>query len=197
MHVTGGLVIAIGLALASSLACGSADFAGGLASRRAHVLRVVTAGAPAGLGLYLLLLPLVGAAWSRSALAWGAGYGLASAVTFALLYETLALGPMSVLAPLTAVISAVVPVGVGLLEGGRLASPAILGLLVVIFEGDLAPARATEPAAPTARRCPRVTSLNPTMSAAIAHMTGSESEAWSTTAAPTTAEPRTHDPARA
>ena len=126
-------MIAVVLALTSSLAFGSADFAGGLASRHAHVLRVVTAGAPAGLAVYLLLLPLFGADWSRSALAWGAGYGLASAVTFALLYQALALGPMSILAPLTAVISAVVPVGVGLLEGERLASPAIIGVLLAVL----------------------------------------------------------------
>jgi len=120
---------AILLALASSLGYGGADFAGGLASRDAHVLRVVAAAAPAGLVVNLLLLPILGADCSPSAVAWGAGSGLASAAAFTLLYRTLALGPMSILSPLTAVISAVIPVGVGLLEGERLGTPAVAGLL--------------------------------------------------------------------
>ena len=126
-------MVAILLALASSLGYGGADFAGGLASRDAHVFRVVAAAAPAGLVVNLLLLPVLGADWSASAVAWGAGSGLASAVAFTLLYQTLALGPMSILSPLTAVISAVIPVGVGLLEGERLGTTAALGLLIAVF----------------------------------------------------------------
>ena len=121
------------LALASAAGFGTADFAGGLASRDAHVLRVVAAAIPARLLVNLLLLPILGADWSTTAVAWGAGSGLASAASFALLYQTLALGPMSILAPLTAVISAVIPVGVGLLEGERFGTPAILGLLVAVL----------------------------------------------------------------
>jgi drug/metabolite transporter (DMT)-like permease len=123
-------MVAILLALASSLGYGGADFAGGLASRDAHVLRVVAAAAPAGLVVNLLLLPVLGADWSTSAVAWGAGSGLASAAAFTLLYRTLALGPMSILSPLTAVISAAIPVGVGLVEGERLGTPAVAGLLI-------------------------------------------------------------------
>jgi len=57
-------MVAILLALASSLGYGGADFAGGLASRDAHVFRVVAAAAPAGLLVNLLLLPVLGADWS-------------------------------------------------------------------------------------------------------------------------------------
>ena len=126
-------MVAILLALASSLGYGGADFAGGLASRDAHVLRVVAAAAPAGLVVNLLLLSVLGADWSTSAVAWGAGSGLASAAAFTLLYQTLALGPMSILSPLTAVISAVIPVCVGLLEGERLGTPAVSGLLIAVL----------------------------------------------------------------
>jgi drug/metabolite transporter (DMT)-like permease len=126
-------MVAILLALASSLGYGGADFAGGLASRDAHVLRVVAVAAPAGLVVNLLLLPVLGADWSASAVAWGAGSGLASAVAFTLLYQTLALGPMSILSPLTAVISAAIPVGVGLLEGEHLETTAALGLLIAVL----------------------------------------------------------------
>ena len=53
-------MVAILLALASSLGYGGADFAGGLASRDAHVFRVVAAAAPAGLLVNLFLLPVLG-----------------------------------------------------------------------------------------------------------------------------------------
>ena len=126
-------MVAILLALASSLGYGGSDFAGGLAARDAHVVRVVAAAAPAGLVVNLLLLPILGADWSTSAVAWGAGSGLASAVAFTLLYRTLALGPMSILSPLTAVIAAAIPVGVGLMEGERLGAPAVTGLLIAVL----------------------------------------------------------------
>ena len=54
-------MIALALAVGSSLMYGSADFLGGLATRRAHVLRVVVIAAPASLLLELLLWPAAGA----------------------------------------------------------------------------------------------------------------------------------------
>ncbi|GAB7190418.1 hypothetical protein NUM3379_11240 [Kineococcus sp. NUM-3379] len=108
------------LALVSSLAYGLADFAGGVAARSVPVLRVVAAAAPASLLGVLLLLPVLGARWDPAVLAWGAASGVASAASFALLYRCLALGPMSVLSPVTAVVSAALPVAVGLAAGERL-----------------------------------------------------------------------------
>jgi uncharacterized membrane protein len=121
-------VIALFLALGSSLAYGCADFLGGLGARRAHVLRTVMVAAPASLGVELLLWPLLGASFTPSSLGWGAASGIASAAAFALLYRTLAIGPMNVLSPVTALVSAALPVTVGLLEGERLAAPARVGL---------------------------------------------------------------------
>src|SRR5512139_3461246 len=97
------------LALACSIAYGSADFLGGVAARGAHVLRVVLIAAPISLVVELLLLPAAGADFSSAAVAWGAASGVASAATFALLYRTLAIGPMSVLSPVTALVSATLP----------------------------------------------------------------------------------------
>ncbi|WP_214103910.1 EamA family transporter [Acrocarpospora catenulata] len=116
------------LALASSLAYGCADFLGGLSARGAHVLRTVIIAAPASLAIELALWPLLGAHWSPAALAWGAASGVASAAAFALLYRTLAVGPMSVLSPVTALVSAVLPVGLGLAQGEQLTTYALLGL---------------------------------------------------------------------
>ncbi|WP_225631304.1 EamA family transporter [Streptomyces solaniscabiei] len=121
-------MIALLLALGSSLAYGCADFLGGLGARKAHVLRTVIVAAPASLAVELLLWPVLGATFSTGALAWGAASGVASAAAFALLYRTLAIGPMNVLSPLTALVSAVLPVGVGLLQGEHLGPAGLLGL---------------------------------------------------------------------
>ncbi|MFF2009664.1 EamA family transporter [Streptomyces sp. NPDC058195] len=121
-------MIALLLALGSSLAYGCADFLGGLGARKAHVLRTVLIAAPASLTVELLLWPFLGASFDLATLGWGAASGFASAAVFALLYRTLAIGPMNVLSPLTALVSAVLPVGVGLLQGERLGPAGLIGL---------------------------------------------------------------------
>ncbi|MFC8584845.1 EamA family transporter [Streptomyces sp. NPDC057217] len=121
-------MIALLLALGSSLAYGCADFLGGLGARKAHVLRTVMVAAPASLAVELLLWPFLGASFDAGALGWGAASGVASAAAFVLLYRTLALGPMNVLSPVTALVSAVLPVGVGLLQGEHLGLAGLLGL---------------------------------------------------------------------
>ncbi|MFI9344026.1 EamA family transporter [Streptomyces sp. NPDC052773] len=121
-------MIAVLLALGSSLAYGCADFLGGLGARKAHVLRTVMIAAPASLAVELLLWPVLGASFDAGALGWGAASGVASAAAFALLYRTLAIGPMNVLSPVTALVSAALPVGVGLLQGEHLGLAGLLGL---------------------------------------------------------------------
>ncbi|MFF8196385.1 EamA family transporter [Streptomyces bobili] len=121
-------MIALMMALGSSLAYGCADFLGGLGARKAHVLRTVMIAAPASLVVELLLWPVLGASFSSATLAWGAASGIASAAAFALLYRTLAIGPMNVLSPVTALVSAALPVGVGLLQGEHLSAAGLVGL---------------------------------------------------------------------
>ncbi|MQM28243.1 DMT family transporter [Glycomyces albidus] len=121
-------MIALVLALGSSLAYGTADFLGGLGARRAHVLRTVMIAAPASLVVELVLWPLLGASFTPASLAWGAASGVASAAAFLLLYRTLAIGPMNVLSPVTALVSAMLPVAVGLLQGEHLGTAGLVGL---------------------------------------------------------------------
>jgi uncharacterized membrane protein len=116
------------MALGSSRAYGCADFLGGLGARKAHVLRTVMIAAPASLVVELLLWPVLGASFSGATLAWGAASGIASAAAFALLYRTLAIGPMNVLSPVTALVSAALPVSVGLLQGEHLSAAGLVGL---------------------------------------------------------------------
>ncbi|SDS05902.1 EamA family transporter [Microterricola viridarii] len=116
------------LGLAGALAYGTADFFGGLASRRITALPTSAIAAAAGLTALALTLPWLGGEWSASAIGLGVLAGLAGAVALPLLYACLALGPMSILSPLTAVVSALVPMSVGLARGESL-SPLGYGAL--------------------------------------------------------------------
>lgn len=126
-------VLAVLLALACSVSYGVADFLGGLASRAAPLLRVVGVAMLASLVIEAGLLPLVGGRWSAAALTWGSLAGLASAAGFALLFRSLAIGPMGVLSPVTAVVSAVLPAAFGFAEGERLGAIGVAGIVLAII----------------------------------------------------------------
>jgi drug/metabolite transporter (DMT)-like permease len=132
------------LALGSAIAYGLSDFLGGLFSRHSSVWPVAvvvqTSGAAAVLGASLAFAgdPTPGH------LLWGLVSGLGSGLGTAFLYRGLATGRMSVVAPLSAVGAAILPVAVGLLAGERPEVLAWLGIacalpaiwLVSAGEGD-------------------------------------------------------------
>ncbi|MFD5271545.1 EamA family transporter [Streptomyces sp. NPDC058335] len=134
------------MAVISSFAYGSSDFLGGLAAKHAPVLRVVAIAALAGLAGVLCALPLIGAHFSAQAVAWGMANGLASVAASVLLYRCLALGPMNVLSPLAAVISAVLPLLVALAQGERLEGLAAMGIALAFVAVVLISARPRQPA---------------------------------------------------
>ena len=114
-------MLTAGLGLIGALIFGSADFLGGLAAKRMSSMLVTAVAAASGLAALLVALPFVGGVWSPQAVFWGALSGVSGAVAISLLYACLAIGPMSILSPLTAVVSAVVPMVAGLAGGDRLA----------------------------------------------------------------------------
>jgi drug/metabolite transporter (DMT)-like permease len=117
------------LALLSAVVYGAGDFAGGLASRRLPPPAVVWRTNAIGLAGLLFVAPLFGADEVRAVdLVVGAAAGLAGGVGILLLYRGLAVGTMSIVAPVTAVLAALVPVGVGLVEGERPAAVALAGI---------------------------------------------------------------------
>ncbi|MCS5734582.1 DMT family transporter [Herbiconiux daphne] len=120
------------LGLAGAMIYGGSDFLGALASRRINPLRVTALSAFAGLLLLVALSPLLGAAWSPEAVLWGIVSGVAGAGAIALLYASLAIGPMSILSPLTALVSALVPMTVGLLSGERLPLIGYIALAIAL-----------------------------------------------------------------
>ncbi|MET0674136.1 MAG: EamA family transporter [Microbacterium pygmaeum] len=112
---------------------GSADFFGGLAARRLRAIVVAAVSAGSGLLALILALPLLGGRWLPADIAWGALSGIAGVVAIVLLYACLAVGPMSILSPLTAVVSAIAPMLWGLLvQGDRLSVFGWVGLGVAL-----------------------------------------------------------------
>lgn len=126
-------MLAVIIGVASALVFGSADFLGGMAAKRIATIRTTAIAAAAGLIILLIALPFVGGVWSPSAAAFGALSGISGALAISLLYACLAIGPMSILSPLTAVVSAVVPLSVGLARGERLAPIGYLALGVALI----------------------------------------------------------------
>ena len=106
-------------ALAAALLYGSADFLGGTATRRAHVLSVLLVSGTAGTALVAGAAPLAGGPPRAAGIAWGACAGAAGGVGFMFFYAGLAAGPMSVVAPVSALVCTVLPVAVALAGGER------------------------------------------------------------------------------
>jgi len=135
-------MLTVVLGLAGALVYGAADFLGGLAARRISALRVTAIGALSGVVLLALGTLVVPGRWSFEAVLWGGLSGVTGAAAIALLYACLAIGPMSILSPLTAVTSAIVPLTWGLLTGselGFIAYPAFAIALVAVVLVGLVP----------------------------------------------------------
>lgn len=118
--------------LSGALVYGFADFLGGLAARRVRAVTVAAVAAGVGIVPLLVGLALVGGRFSAAATLWGAVAGVSGGVGVLLLYRALAIGPMSVLSPLTAVFAAVVPVLVAVARGTALSGLAIGALVVAL-----------------------------------------------------------------
>jgi uncharacterized membrane protein len=121
------------LALASAACYGSADFFGGLASRRAHTVAVVVISQGVGLaalGMMMAVLPV--ASPTHRDMLWGGAAGVAGGIGVALLYRALAIGSMAVVAPITAVCAVVVPVATAIAFGERPGARATTGIAVAI-----------------------------------------------------------------
>ena len=120
--------------LAGALVFGAADFLGGLAAKRVSSVLVTAVAALTGFVLLAAAAPFLGGDWNADDVFWGIVSGIAGAIAISLLYACLAIGPMSILSPLTAVVSAVVPMVWGLVVGGERFAPVgywALGLALV------------------------------------------------------------------
>lgn len=107
------------LALAGALFYGLSDFVGGLTSRRTSAWAVAMVAAVTG-GIFVLAASLgLDGDPTGNALVWGVVGGIGNGVGTAFLYRGLAGGRMGVVAPISAVGAALVPVAAGLAGGER------------------------------------------------------------------------------
>ena len=119
---------AILLALGSSVAYGLTDFLGGIAARRAHIFLLGAITQPFGLVILLVIAPLVGGTVTSEVWFWGAVSGVGGAFAYVLLFRALAMGPMSVASPISALVAVVLPVLAGVAFGERLPVIGWLGI---------------------------------------------------------------------
>lgn len=129
-------MLTIILGFATSLVYGFADFFGAIASRRIKPVTVTFVSGAIGLAFLLALSIFVGADFSPGALFWGTAAGITSAIAMSALYASLAIGPISIVSPLSAVISAIVPSAVGFAQGDRFSAVGFASLgaiLVAVF----------------------------------------------------------------
>ncbi|MEV0659980.1 EamA family transporter [Actinomadura luteofluorescens] len=120
------------LALAAALAYGVADFLGGTVTRGSTAIRALTWCVPIGLAVVLVSALLTGGDVSPGPMAWGFVAGLCGGGGLIAFYRALARGPMSVVAPVSALAAAVIPVAVGVAQGERLDASVLLGVLLCL-----------------------------------------------------------------
>ena len=146
------------LGLAAAVLYGTGDFLGGLATRRAHVLVVLALAETAGVIVVLPAAAMSPGPARLAGLAWGISAGLIGGLGLIIFYQGLAAGPMSVVAPVSALVSTVLPVAVALAGGERPGAAVYAGALLCVAAIVLAssatdsnPAGGTRTAAPPAR----------------------------------------------
>ena len=136
------------LALAAAVLYGTADFLGGVSSRRASVFAVLATTVPAGAAV-VIVVALLGEApglgsllghglgsptsvggWAAAG--WAAVSGICGAAGLIAFYAGFAAAPISVVAPVAALVSTVLPVGVAIAGGEHLTASMVAGGLICL-----------------------------------------------------------------
>jgi drug/metabolite transporter (DMT)-like permease len=136
------------LALAAAVLYGTADFLGGMASRRASVFAVLATTVPAGAAVVIVVallgeVPGLGsllghglgpptAVGGWGAVGWAAASGVCGSAGLIAFYAGFAAAPISVVAPVAALVSAVLPVGIAIAGGERLTARMAMGGLICL-----------------------------------------------------------------
>jgi drug/metabolite transporter (DMT)-like permease len=120
-------------ALAAALLYGSADFLGGVATRRATALSILPASALAGAVIVLIAALVSGESATGAGISWGLVAGAVGGVGLIVFYAGLAEGPMSVVAPTSALTATVLPVGVALAGGERANAAVYIGAFICLI----------------------------------------------------------------
>ena len=130
-------MLAVALGLGSSVVWGTADFFGGLFTRRLTLSGVVIGSQLAGLAALILALLALGGDPTPHSLGLGAAAGLCGAVGIASFYAALAAGKMSIVSPVSAC-GALVPMVLALASGERPGRLALAGAAIALAGAVLA-----------------------------------------------------------
>jgi len=148
--------VVILLGLAAAVLYGSGDFLGGMATRRVHVLAVLAVAETAAVIAALAAVAMWPSPASVAGLAWGIGAGLTGGLGLIIFYAGLAAGPMSVVAPVSGLVSTILPVAVALAQGERPGAVVYAGALLCLVAIVLASSAGDTSAVPrTGRAAPR------------------------------------------
>ena len=125
-------MLAVALGLSSSLFWGLGDFLGGLQSRRVRVLAVLLVSQASGLTAIAVGIAIARPEAPSLVDVWpAAAAGLAGAIALSAFYRALAIGTMSIVAPISAT-GAAVPVVVGIAGGDRPAALQLAGIVAAV-----------------------------------------------------------------
>jgi drug/metabolite transporter (DMT)-like permease len=129
--------VSVLLALLSAFSYGVSDFLAALATRRLLVLRATTIGYGFAALVVLAAWFLDPGHWTPGATLAGLVAGALSVIGFLGFYAALAIGPMSVLSPVMAVLGSLVPVLVALLRGDALSPLALIAIAAAVLAAGL------------------------------------------------------------
>lgn len=118
--------------LSGAMAFGAADYFGGTAAKFIGALRAAWVGASCGLIGFIVIFALYGGLFSSEAVFWGALSGASGMFAIIFLYASLAIGPMSILSPIGALVAAVVPVVFDFFDGQTLSPLGYVALVIAL-----------------------------------------------------------------
>jgi len=126
-------LLGLGLGLTSSLCWGVSDFIGGLSARRLPLLFVMVSSQAVGLAVVIGVVAIRGTgAPALVRLLPAVGGGLAGIAALTSFYRALAIGTMSVVAPIAAT-GVSVPVVVGIARGDHPAASQLVGIVIAVI----------------------------------------------------------------
>src|SRR5262245_32568198 len=125
--------VAIALAFVSAVLYGVSDYVGGRASRRSPATAVALVAELVVCALCIIVVPLIESDGPTSrAIWWRLASGVTSSIGVVGLYVALARGNMTVVAPVTGLVAAIVPVAVGVATGDRPSALAVAGIVLAV-----------------------------------------------------------------
>ena len=123
-----------GLSLSAAVSWGAADFSGGIAAKSTNAIRVVALAHAVGLLFMLSLALITREPIPRTAsFLWGLLAGLIGGIGLAAFYKALAIGTMGINAPLSAVITAVLPLIFGVWTQGLPRAIQLIGFALALL----------------------------------------------------------------